>query len=53
MEDNGIKFFNKDGFKLDDQIELKIEEYIDNIEKIDYNPIGNEVGIKIQQLKTM
>ena len=49
MEDNGIKFFNKDGFKLDDQIELKIEEYIDNIEKIDYNPIGNEVGIKIHK----
>ena len=49
MEDNGIKFFNKDGFKLDDQIELKIEEYIDNIEKIDYNPIGNEFGIKIHK----
>ena len=28
MEDNGIKFFNKDGFKLDDEIELKIEEYM-------------------------
>lgn len=49
MEDNGIKFFNKDGFKLDDQIELKIEEYIDNIEKIDYNPIGDQVGVKIQK----
>lgn len=49
MEDNGIKFFNKDGYKLDDEIELKIEEYIDNIEKIDYNPIGNKVGVKIHK----
>ena len=49
MEDNGIKFFNKDGFKLDDQIELKIEEYIDNMEKIAYNPIGNEVGVRIHK----
>ncbi len=49
MEDNGIKFFNKDGFKLDDEIELKIEEYIDNIEKIDYNPIGNAVGVRIHK----
>ena len=49
MEDNGIKFFNKDGFKLDDEIELKIEEYIDNIEKIAYNPIGNEVGVRIHK----
>ena len=49
MEDNGIKFFNKDGFKLDDEIELKIEEYIDNMEKIAYNPIGNEVGVRIHK----
>ena len=49
MEDNGIKFFNKDGFKLDDEIELKIEEYIDNMEKIAYKPIGNEVGVRIHK----
>ena len=49
MEDNGIKFFNKDGFKLDDEIELNIEKYIDNIEKIDYNPIGDQVGVKIHK----
>ena len=49
IEDNGIKFFNKDGFKLDDEIELKIEEYIDNMEKIAYNPIGNEVGVRIHK----
>ena len=30
MEYNGIKFFNQDGFKLNDEIELEIEEYIFN-----------------------
>ena len=49
MEDNGTKFFNKDGCKLDDEIELTIEEYIDNMEKIAYNPIGNEVGVRIHK----
>lgn len=26
--DNGVKFFNKDGFKLSDELELTIEDYI-------------------------
>ena len=47
VEYNGIKFFNKDGYKLDDEVELNIEEYIDNIEKIDYHPVGDKVGKKI------
>lgn len=47
VEYNGIKFFNKDGYKLDDQVELSIEEYIDNIEKVDYHPVGSQVGKKI------
>lgn len=46
VEYNGIKFFNKDGYKLDDEIELKIEEYIDNMNKIDYYPTGEYVGTK-------
>ena len=46
VEYNGIKFFNKDGFKLNNDIELKIEEYIDNIEKVDYTPVGENVGKK-------
>jgi phosphoglucosamine mutase len=29
-QDNGIKFFGKDGFKLADEIELEIEELIDS-----------------------
>lgn len=30
FEDNGIKFFGPDGFKLSDKIELEIEHHIDN-----------------------
>lgn len=44
VEYNGIKFFNKDGYKLDDEVELKIEEYIECIEKVDYHPTGDKVG---------
>ena len=47
VEYNGIKFFNKDGYKLDDAVELEIEGYIDNIEKVDYHPVGEKVGRKI------
>lgn len=47
VEYNGIKFFNRDGFKLPDEVEEKIENYILNNKDIDYNPIGNEVGKKI------
>ncbi|MGL4911462.1 MAG: phosphoglucosamine mutase [Romboutsia sp.] len=47
VEYNGIKFFNKDGYKLADEVELTIEEYIDNIDKVDYNPVADKVGKKI------
>lgn len=47
VEYNGIKFFNEDGYKLDDEVELNIENYIDNIEKVDYYPVGDKVGKKI------
>lgn len=46
-EYNGIKFFNCDGFKLDDEIELEIEKYIDEPGLIDKNPAGNGIGRKI------
>lgn len=49
VEYNGIKFFNKNGYKLDDEIELKIEEYIDDIDKIDCLPIGENVGRKLHE----
>ena len=49
VEFNGIKFFNKDGFKLDDNIELEIEKYIDDIDAVNSNPVGVEVGKRIHR----
>jgi phosphoglucosamine mutase len=44
FQDNGIKFFFKDGFKLPDEIELKIEKLIFS-EKIDsLRPVASAVG---------
>src|SRR5512138_1098823 len=44
FQDNGIKVFFKDGFKLPDEIELKIEKLI-FAEKIDSRrPVATEVG---------
>lgn len=44
FQDNGIKFFFKDGFKLPDEMELRIEKLIFS-EKIDsLRPIATEVG---------
>lgn len=44
VEDNGIKFFGPDGFKLSDETELEIEELLiqenDNLPR----PVGREVG---------
>jgi phosphoglucosamine mutase len=43
-QDNGIKFFSHDGFKLPDALELRIEELIFS-EKIEaLRPIASEVG---------
>ncbi|OPJ54690.1 phosphoglucosamine mutase [Alkalithermobacter paradoxus] len=47
VEYNGIKFFNKDGYKLPDEVEEKIEDLIFNMDKIDYKPTGENVGKKI------
>jgi phosphoglucosamine mutase len=44
FQDNGIKFFSNDGFKLPDEVELRIEELIFS-KKIDsLRPIATEVG---------
>ena len=48
VEYNGIKFFNENGFKLTDQIENSIEEYILNDLDIDFLPVAGEVGRKIR-----
>ena len=48
VEYNGIKFFNEDGYKLTDEIENSIEEYILNDLDIDYMPVSGDVGRKIR-----
>ena len=49
VEYNGIKFFNKDGYKLDDAIELEIEKYIEDIDKVECSPVGEHVGRRIHK----
>lgn len=41
-EDNGIKFFDPNGFKLSDEIELELEKFVENngVER----PTGDEIG---------
>ena len=48
MEDNGIKFFNAQGYKLADAIEDAIEDIILNNRKELPQPIGAEVGASVQ-----
>jgi phosphoglucosamine mutase len=43
-QDNGIKFFSRDGFKLPDQVELKIEELIFSKQIDSLRPTAGEVG---------
>ena len=43
-QDNGIKFFSSDGFKLPDERELKIEELIFSHKLDSLRPIAAEVG---------
>lgn len=44
-KDNGIKIFNSEGYKLSDEIENQIEDYMDNLTNILDNPLpGDEVG---------
>jgi phosphoglucosamine mutase len=45
VEDNGIKFFGPDGFKLLDQQEQEIEELLDAKEDRLPRPVGGDVGI--------
>ncbi|WP_149096480.1 phosphoglucosamine mutase [Paenibacillus terrae] len=44
VEDNGIKFFGGDGFKLTDETELRIEELMDAKEDQLPRPIGGGLG---------
>lgn len=44
FEDNGIKFFSKDGFKLPDDQEIRIEQLITSGEIEHIRPTAHEVG---------
>jgi len=43
-QDNGIKFFSRDGFKLPDELELKLEQLVLSSEIDEMRPIADEVG---------
>jgi phosphoglucosamine mutase len=43
-QDNGIKFFSRDGFKLPDETEMKIEELIANDELHHLRPTATSIG---------
>jgi phosphoglucosamine mutase len=43
-DDNGIKFFHADGYKLDDEIERQIEELVFSGEIEDIRPSAREIG---------
>jgi phosphoglucosamine mutase len=43
-EDNGIKFFRHDGYKLDDQIEARIEQLVFTGEIDSIRPTANKIG---------
>ncbi|MDI9476568.1 MAG: phosphoglucosamine mutase [Natronincolaceae bacterium] len=44
-EYNGIKFFNSEGYKLSDETEDEIEEYIMNHDDVDNRAEGRDVGL--------
>jgi len=47
VQDNGIKFFAGDGFKLSDETELEIEALIDaEVDKLP-RPIGGDIGSRV------
>lgn len=45
VEDNGIKFFGSDGYKLSDETELEIEKLIDAETDALPRPIGGRLGV--------
>lgn len=50
VEYNGIKFFDKNGYKLPDAVEDKIEELVLNGMPADYEmPVGGSVGRPVRQ----
>jgi len=48
FEDNGIKFFDKTGYKLPDNIELSVEDLMWSEELENYRPTGATIGKAIR-----
>lgn len=49
VQDNGIKFFNNEGYKLKDELELEIEDIIfNNLDSLP-NPTGVDIGYKLEK----
>lgn len=44
FEDNGIKFFDRDGFKLNDEVELELEALIAKPISDDERPVAEQIG---------
>ena len=44
FDDNGVKFFSRDGFKLPDDAELRIEELMDSDELSSARALGADLG---------
>ncbi len=44
VEDNGIKFFGSNGYKLPDEIENEIEEVLEKQYYLKHMPVGGDVG---------
>jgi len=44
FEDNGVKFFSRDGFKLPDEMESRIESLMYSNELSAHRPIGAQIG---------
>jgi phosphoglucosamine mutase len=49
--DNGIKFFGSNGFKLSDEVEAEIEQYLDAAEDILPRPTGEQIGTVLDFLE--
>ncbi|MBI5286356.1 MAG: phosphoglucosamine mutase [Deltaproteobacteria bacterium] len=43
-QDNGIKFFSRDGFKLPDETEIQLEEFIFSNQDPSHRPTASEIG---------
>lgn len=44
FHDNGIKFFDQDGFKLSDEVELELEDFVFHKTRAIERPTGSDIG---------